>query len=108
MFGVMQVIFPHVENYGIPFVNFVRCVLLPEAAVLLAQADMGLSHSEAINVLWDSRDYSMIMHSQDDTKEDDQYFRDLKRRWTTDRVAVKLEVEEQILLKVEPEEPVLS
>jgi len=108
MFRVMQVIFPRVENHGIPFVNFARRVLLPEAAVLLAQADMGLSRGETINVLRDSRDYGMIMHSQDDTKEDDQYFRDLKRRWTADRVAVKMEVEEQIWLKAEPEEPVLS
>jgi hypothetical protein len=68
MFGVMQVIFPCVENHSIPFVNFARRVLLPKAAVLLAQADMGLSHGETINVLRDSRDYSMIMHSQDDTK----------------------------------------
>jgi hypothetical protein len=32
----------------------------------------------------------------------------LKSRWAGDRVAVKMEVEEQILLKAEPEEPVLS
>lgn len=106
IFGVIEVTFPHVENHGLSFVNFARRVLLPEVAVLLAQADMGLLRDEAMNVMRVSRDYGMTMHPQDDNKED-QYLCDLKSRWGKGRVAVKMEVEEQIL-KLEPEEPVLS
>jgi hypothetical protein len=106
IFGVIKVTFPHVENHGLSFVNFARRVLLPKAAVLLAQADMGLLRDEAMNVMQISRDYGMTMHPQDDNKED-QYLRDLKSRWGKGRVAVKMEAEERIL-KLEPEEPVLS
>lgn len=106
MFGVMQVTFPCVENHGIPFVNFARRVLLPEAAALLAQADMGLSRNEAITIMRISKDYGMVMHPDDSKDEfEEEYFRDLKDRWLKDRVVIK--IEEGQIPKAEPGEPAL-
>ncbi|KZP03109.1 hypothetical protein FIBSPDRAFT_684393, partial [Athelia psychrophila] len=64
MFSVMQSLFPNVPIHGLRFVDFVRRVLLPEAAVLLTQDDLTVSREKAIEILLASREYGVSMYPE--------------------------------------------
>lgn len=66
MFSVMQSLFPNVPIHGLRFVDFVRRVLLPEAAVLLTQDDLTVSRDKVIEILLASREYGVAMYPEDD------------------------------------------
>ncbi|KAF7979106.1 hypothetical protein HWV62_43636 [Athelia sp. TMB] len=66
MFSVIQSLFPNVPAHGLRFVDFVRRVLLPETAVLLAQDDLAVSWEKAIDILLDSKEYGVVMYPEDD------------------------------------------
>jgi len=103
--GVLQVIFPKIKAHGFPFVRFMHRVLLPEVAVQLAQHNMGISRKEAIDIIKTSTQYGMIMHTQMDSIDEQQYFSDLKRRWSEGMTSrVKIEEEEDNVVKTEPVE----
>jgi RTC4-like domain len=92
MFCVMQALFPDVTNHGLSFVNFTRRILLPEAAVLLAQDDLQISREKAIEILRTSRHYGMTMHPEDDSKDGEEYFVEVQK--TRKRPEVKVKVED--------------
>jgi hypothetical protein len=66
MFEKLGTMFPEADHYPLTTINFLRRVLLPETAVLLAQKDLGCSREEAINVLHDSHEYGLVMHPDND------------------------------------------
>ena len=53
MFTMMQLLFPTRDEsiHGLTFVNFSQRVLLPEAAVLLTQANIHVSREKAIEII---------------------------------------------------------
>lgn len=74
MFCVMQSLFPDTENHNLSFVNFSRCALLPEAAVLLAQTDISVSREKAIEIMHTSWQYGLTMYPEDDSKDGAEYY----------------------------------
>jgi hypothetical protein len=81
-------------------------VLLPEAAILLTQSDLGVSHEEAIDIIQISTHYGMTMHPQTDSQEEEQYFHTLRKRWENHSIDVKVKVEQQdVTVKSEQQEP---
>ena len=96
------------KSHGFPFVNFARRVLLPEAAVLLTQSDLGVSREEAIDIIRISSHYGMTMHPQTDSQDEEQYFIALRKRWEDRSIDVKVKVEQQdVIVKLEQQEPEL-
>jgi hypothetical protein len=93
-------------------VRFARRVLLTEVAVQLAQNDMGIPRNEAIDIIKISTQYGMTMHTQTDSVDSDeqQYFSDLKKRWSAGGMSrMKIEEDsEEMVVKTEPGEPALA
>lgn len=64
---VSQLLFDDTQdNNGILTVNFIRRVLLPKVAVLLAQEDMGLGRQDAIDIIGTSKQWGLTMHPDGD------------------------------------------
>jgi RTC4-like domain len=105
IFDVLRVIFGPKNAHGFPFADFARRVLLPEAAVLLAQSDLGVSREEAIDIIQKSRHYGMTMHPQTDSQDEEQYFIALRKRWEDRNIDVKVKMEQQdVVVKSEQQE----
>lgn len=102
-FEVIRTIMPQTNNHDIPCIDFFRRILVPETAVLLAQADMGLSRQEAVGILQVSKEYGIAFYPQDETTDADAFLHDLKDRWMGDKAA-ELKCEETVvdLTKEEP------
>lgn len=49
----------------IPGSAYIARVLVPEVAILLIQQDMGLKYNEALQILKESREWGLAMHSDD-------------------------------------------
>jgi RTC4-like domain len=78
---VLQLLFDDtMDNNGVSVINFIRRVLLPEAAVLLAQEDMGLTRQDAIDIIRTSRLWGLTMHPDDDTNHGGEYYMDIQKR----------------------------
>ena len=104
-FKVIRAIMPQTDNHNIPCINVIHQILVPETAILLAQANMGLSHWEAVGILKTSKEYGIAFYPQDESTDTDAFIHDLKRRWTGDKAA-KLKCKDNIvdLMKEEPVE----
>lgn len=104
-FEVIQVMMPQTDNHNIPCIDFICQILVPETAVLLAQANMGLSRQEAVGILKISKEYGIAFYPQDESTDADAFIRDLKKRWMGDK-ADKLKCEGNVvdLTKEEPVE----
>lgn len=96
-------IMPQTDNHNIPCIDFIRRILVPETAILLAQADMGLSRQEAVEILKVSKEYGIAFYTQDESTDADAFLHGLKDRWTGDKAA-KLKCEE-IVVDLTKEEP---
>jgi len=97
MFTVMQLLFPTRDEsiHGLTFINFSRRVLLPEAAVLLAQADIHVSREKAIKIIRMSRQYGMAMHPEDESNDGEEYCMELQKRQGKSKV--KVEIKEKVI-----------
>ena len=104
-FEVIWVIMAQTDNHNIPCIDFICQILVPETAVLLAQADMGLLHWEAVGILKTSKEYGIAFYPQDESTDADAFIHDLKKRWMGDKAA-KLKCEGNVvdLMKEEPVE----
>ena len=104
-FKVIWAIMPQTDNYNIPCIDFIHQILVPETAILLAQADMGLLCQEAVEILKISKEYGIAFYSQDESMDTDAFIHDLRKRWMGDK-ADKLKCEDNIvdLTKEEPVE----
>jgi hypothetical protein len=105
IFNVLQVIFGPKNAHGFPFANFACHVLLPEAAVLLAQSELGVLREKAIDIIQKSRHYGMTMHPQMDSQDEEQHFIALRKRWEDHNIDVKVKIEQQdVVVKLERQE----
>lgn len=104
MFTVMQMLFPTTDEsiHGLSFVNFARRVLLPESAILLAQADIHVSREKAIEIVRASRQYGMTMHPEDESNDGEEYRAAVQKRHGKSKV--KVEVKEETIDLSMPEE----
>lgn len=90
---VLQLLFDDtMDNNGISVINFIRRVLLPEAAVLLAQEDMGLTRQDAVDIIRTSKLWGLTMHPDDDTNHGGAYYMDLQKRREQKAKRVKREI----------------
>lgn len=103
-FEVIRAIMPQTDNHNIPCIDFIYQILVPETAILLAQADMGLLRQEAVEILKISKEYGIAFYPQDESTDADAFICDLKKRWIGDK-ADKLKCEDNVV-NLTKEEPV--
>jgi hypothetical protein len=104
MFTMIQFLFPITDEsiHDLSFVNFSQHVLLPESTILLAQADIHVSHEKAIEIMQASQQYGMMMHPEDESNDGEEYCVMVQKRHGKSKV--KVEVEEKTIDLSMPEE----